>query len=430
MGYNETLERIHALNKFGSRPGLDRVKMLLDLMGNPQDELRFIHVAGTNGKGSVCAILSSVLKASGYKTGLFTSPYITDFCERIQINNVPVSHEELTQVADYVFSFVEKLNAQDIIITEFEFVTAVGFECFRRAGCDVVVLEVGLGGRLDSTNVIKPPLCCAVTSISLDHTDILGDTSEQIAMEKCGIIKEGTRAAATHSSPESDEVIRRVCKEKGVPLRFSDALPLNIIESSLRGTLFEYKGQRILLPLAGDHQVQNLKNALFVLIMLEDTLTQVTPESIKEGVEAAKHPARFEVISSNPTVIIDGAHNPDGMCAFAQGVRRYFPDKKGVLVIGMLSDKDSRSALEYIEGLFEDVYTAPIDNPRAMNPQEMAQAASAHFENVTPCDDAQQALLKAFEKAKEKGVHLCMCGSLYLAGQIRPYALRYCTSCQ
>ncbi len=430
MGYNETLERIHALNKFGSRPGLDRVKMLLDMMGNPQDELRFIHVAGTNGKGSVCAILSSVLRCSGYKTGLFTSPYITDFCERIQINNVPVSHEELTQVADYVFSFVEKLNAQHIIITEFEFVTAVGFECFKRAGCDLVVLEVGLGGRLDSTNVIKAPLCCAITSISLDHTDILGNTLEQIATEKCGIIKEGTRVVATHTFPESDEVIRNTCNKKGVSLRFSNGLPLNIIERSLRGTLFEYKGQRILLPLIGDHQVQNLKNALYVLIMLEDILTRVTPESIKEGVESAKNPARFEVIASSPTVIIDGAHNPDGMFAFSESVRRYFGDKKGVLVIGMLADKDSRSSLKYIEGLFDDVFTAPINNPRAMTAQEMAQLASAHFKNVTPCDDAQQALLKAFTLAKEKGVHLCVCGSLYLAGEIRPYALKYCTNSQ
>ena len=273
MGYSEILERIHALNKFGSRPGLDRVRMLLQMMGNPQDELEFIHVAGTNGKGSVCAILSSVLKASGYKTGLFTSPYITDFCERIQINNIPVSHGELAQVAEYAFSFVEKLNAQDIIITEFEFVTAVGFECFRRAGCEVVVLEVGLGGRLDSTNVINPPLCCVLTSLSLDHTDVLGDTPEKIAYEKCGIIKEGTRVAATHSLTETDEVIRRVCKEKGVPLSFSDALPVNTAEGSLKGTPFEYKGQQILLPLAGNHQVQNLKTALCALELLRDTLT-------------------------------------------------------------------------------------------------------------------------------------------------------------
>ncbi|MBQ4569967.1 MAG: bifunctional folylpolyglutamate synthase/dihydrofolate synthase [Ruminococcus sp.] len=430
MGYSEILERIHALNKFGSRPGLDRVRMLLQMMGNPQDELEFIHVAGTNGKGSVCAILSSVLKASGYKTGLFTSPYITDFCERIQINNIPVSHGELAQVAEYAFSFVEKLNAQDIIITEFEFVTAVGFECFRRAGCEVVVLEVGLGGRLDSTNVINPPLCCVLTSLSLDHTDVLGDTPEKIAYEKCGIIKEGTRVAATHSLTETDEVIRRVCKEKGVPLSFSDALPVNTAEGSLKGTPFEYKGQQILLPLAGNHQVQNLKTALCALELLRDTLDRVTLQSIKEGVESARHPARFEVISSDPAVVIDGAHNPDGMRAFAQGVKSFFPNKKGVLVIGMLADKDSRSSLLYIEGLFDAVYTVPIDNPRAMSSAQMAQTAREHFENVTPCDDVQKALLKAFELAKKKGVHLCVCGSLYLAGQIRPYALRYCADGQ
>ncbi len=426
MGYSETLERIHSLNKFGSRPGLDRINMLLDMMGNPQDDLEFIHVAGTNGKGSVCAILSSVLRASGYKTGLFISPYITDFCERIQINNVPISHGELTEIADYVFSFVEKLNTQDIIITEFEFVTAVAFECFKRAGCDVVVLEVGMGGRLDSTNVIKPPLCCAITNISLDHTDILGDTVEKIAAEKCGIIKEGTKVIAAHSYPESDNVIRDVCKEKGVFLRFSNALPLRIKEKSFKGTLFEYEGLQILLPLLGDYQVQNLKTALYVLIFLRETLSLVTPESIKEGVESAVNPARFEVIGHNPAVIIDGAHNPDGMFAFANSLKRYFGDKKGVLVMSMLSDKDSRESLKYVKELFTDVYTVPINNPRAMKPEEMAQLAREYFKNVTPCEDVEQALVKAYEQAKAKGVHLCVCGSLYLAGEIRPYALKHC----
>ncbi len=430
MGYSEILERIHSLNKFGSRPGLDRVKMLLDMMGNPQDELRFIHVAGTNGKGSVCAVLSSVLKRSGYKTGLFISPYITDFCERIQINNVPISHGELAEVSEYVFSLTEKLNAQGIIITEFEFVTAVGFECFRRAKCDVVVLEVGMGGRLDSTNVIKPPLCCAITNISLDHTDILGDTVAKVAAEKCGIIKEGTKVAASRSFPESDEVIRATCEEKGVPLRFANALPLEVKDRSLTGTLFEYEGEEILLPLAGDHQVQNLKLALYVLVLLKDTLSGITPKSIKEGVESAIHPARFEVISHDPAVIIDGAHNPDGMQAFGESVKRYFGDTKGVLVISMLRDKDSRESLKYIVDMFSDVYTVPINNPRAMKAEEMAQLAGEYFENITPCEDVEQALLKAYAKAKERGVHLCVCGSLYLAGEIRPYALKHCISSQ
>ncbi len=430
MAYKETLERIHSLNKFGSRPGLDRIRKLLELMGNPQDKLRFVHVAGTNGKGSVCAVLSSVLKESGCKTGLFISPYITDFCERIQINNVPVSHSTLCQVADYAFSYVDKLNAEGIIITEFEFVMAVAFECFVREGCQIVVLEVGLGGRLDSTNVIKSPLCCVLTRIGLDHTDILGDTVELIAGEKCGIIKEGTCVVSSPQPKGAKEVVESTCKSLGVPVVFSDSLQLSVLESSMSGTLFEYKGEKMLLPLLGEHQMQNLKTALCALEKLTGKIENITPHSIKAGVETAVNPARFEVLGENPTVIIDGAHNPDGMSTFAQSVRKFFGSTKGVLVMSMLGDKDSRASLEYIEGLFDEVFTVPINNPRAMKSEEMAELCRGYFPKVTPCEDVEDAFLQGLNRAKEKGVHLCVCGSLYLAGEIRPYALKYCSKAQ
>lgn len=426
MGYTETLEKIHSLNKFGSRPGLDRMRMLLDMMGNPQDEGEYIHVAGTNGKGSVCALISSVLRCSGYKTGLFISPYITDFCERIQINNKPISHQALEEIAEYVFSFVEKLNSQDIIITEFEFVTAVAFEYFKREKCQVVVLEVGMGGRLDSTNVIKPPLCAVLTPIGLDHTDILGDTVEKIAGEKCGIIKEGTRVVSSPQNFEAERVIEETCERKNVFLQFARGLGIKVKNVSLKGTLFEYRGQEILLPFSGLHQVENLTTSLTVLMHLERSdLGNINLNAIKEGIESACHPARFEVISECPAVIIDGAHNPDGMSAFAATVKGHFGEKKGVLITGMLSDKDSKASLKYISNLFEWVYTVPINNPRAMTALKMAELCKQYFENVTPCENVQEAFSKAFQKAKEKSVHLCVCGSLYLAGEIRPYALEY-----
>lgn len=426
MNYKDTLERIHSLNKFGSRPGLDRINMLLERMGNPEKDLKFLHVAGTNGKGSVCAVASSVLRESGYKTGLFISPYITDFCERIQINNEPISHEKLSEVAGYVFSLVDELNKNDIIITEFEFVMAVAFEYFKRERCDIVVLEVGLGGRLDSTNVIDPPLCGAITRIGLDHTDILGDTEEQIAKEKCGIIKKGTRVVSSPQTDDVKKVIEDTCKDFNVSLTFSDSLSLSVLSESIDGTSFVYKDTEMTLPLLGEHQVQNLKTALCALEELKASgFENVTADTIKSGVESSVNPARFEVISKDPYLIIDGAHNPDGMSTFASAVKKYLKKDKGVLIIGMLADKDSRSSLKYIEGLFKDVYTVPINNPRAMTSKEMASLCKEYFDNVTPCENVSQVLIKALQKAKENNTHICVCGSLYLAGEIRPYAIEY-----
>lgn len=424
MDYTEALNRIHALNKFGSRPGLDRVKKLLDLMGNPQDSLRFVHVAGTNGKGSTCAMVSSVLVASGYRTGLFISPYITDFCERIQIDSTPIDRAELANVAEYVFALTDKLNAEGIIITEFEFVMCVAFEYFKRQCCDIVVLEVGLGGELDCTNVIKPPVCAVITRIGLDHTDILGDTVELIAAQKCGIIKEGTTVVSSPQREDAAKVIEKVCREKNVGIRFSDSGEFSQVESSISGTSFVYRGERLKLHLVGEHQLQNAATALCAIEVLVDKgFDRINMDAIKCGLENATNPARFEAVSLQPAVVIDGAHNPDGVSTFAESVKKYLGDRKGVLIIGMLSDKDSRSSVEYLQGLFDRVYTVPIDNPRAMTSVQMAEICSQYFENVEACGSVEEAFDKAYSEAIERQTHVCVCGSLYLAGEIRPYAI-------
>lgn len=431
MEYSSVLDKIHSLNKFGSRPGLDRINMLLEKMGNPQKSLEFLHVAGTNGKGSVCAVASSVLRASGYKTGLFISPFITDFCERIQIDNKPIPKSDLCEIAQYVFSLVDELNKEDIIITEFEFVTAVAFEYFKREGCDIVVLEVGLGGRLDSTNTIDVPVCAVLTSIGLDHTDILGDTVGKIAKEKCGIIKKGARVVSSPQTIEAKLVIEETCKAFGNSLVFSDGAELNINSQSIEGTAFVYKNTEMTLRLLGGHQVENLKTALCALEQLSESgFDKITPTAVKEGVESAVNPARFEVLCKAPFVIIDGAHNPDGMSTFSAAVKEFFTKKKGVLVIGMLGDKDSASSLEYIKDLFGDVYTVPVNNPRAMKSAEMAELAKRYFTSVTTCEDVEEAFLAAFEKTREKDTFMCVCGSLYLAGEIRPCVLEFVKNLQ
>lgn len=425
MNYKEALSKIEDLRKYGSQPGLERVKKLLACMGDPQDKLSFVHVAGTNGKGSVCAVVSSVLKSSGYTTGLFTSPFIVDFREQIQVDNTMISEEEFAEAAEYVFSFADELIEKGIIITEFEFTMAVAFELFARSNCQVVVLEVGMGGLLDSTNVIKSPLCAVITPVSYDHTGILGSTLTEIAQHKCGIIKEGTQVVSAYQDIQVQRVLENTCSEKNVPYVYADTERVTVLNQSLSGTEVLYKGEEFTLPLLGKHQADNLSLSLCVLDVLRiKGFKNITPDSIKEGIANAKNPARFEVVGDSPAVIIDGAHNPDGMRTFADTLSKLLPCEKGVLILGMLRDKDVISSLGYIKGMFQKVYTVNINNPRAMNAEKLSEICKGFFDEVEACEDAEFAFLQAYDKAKAEDTHLCVCGSLYLASQIRPYILK------
>ena len=424
MTYTEALNKIHSLNKFGSRPGLERVKRLLSDMGNPQDEVNYIHVAGTNGKGSVCAIISSVLKNAGYKTGLFISPFITDFCERIQINSTPIPHDKLSELTEYVFSFVDKLNKEDIIITEFEFVTAVCFEYFKREKVDLAVLETGLGGLLDCTNVIKKNLCSVITSISLDHADILGETLEEIALQKCGIIKPECAVISCEQAESVARVIKNSAIRQNCPLLFSTDVKVKAVNESIDGTTLDFNGTTLKLSLVGTHQVQNARTALATLAVLrKNSGIKITDEALKAGFESAVNPARFEVLSKEPLIILDGAHNADGMQAFAKAVKKFTPNRNRVLLMGMLSDKDSLSSAQYIEGLFASAFTTPVSNPRTRTAEDMAEILRKHIEEVEVCQTPFEGFDKAFEKAKSENAALFICGSLYLAGELRPYVL-------
>lgn len=424
MNYAQAIKKIEILREYGSRPGLDRIKKLLDKMGNPQDKLSFVHITGTNGKGSVCAVVSSVLKSSGYLTGLFTSPFITDIREQIQVQGEMISEEDFASVVAYVWGITEELISQGIIITEFEFTMAVAFEYFVRRDCEIVVLEVGMGGKGDSTNVIKAPLCAVFTPVSLDHTGVLGATLTDIAREKSGIIKEGTRVVSSVQNEEVIKVIEDACRDKGVSLKIADASQMQVVSETIEGTEVIYKGESLRLSMLGNHQVENLGVALTVIENLtEHGFDRINIESIRKGVKEAKNPARFEVVSVNPAVIIDGAHNPEGMRVFADTVRKLMPHKKGILMTGMLRDKDIDTSLEYIKDLFSSVYTVTIDNPRTMSAEKYAEKCRGLFDCVKDCSDAKSAFSEALAEATEKDTFLCVCGSLYLAAQIRPYIL-------
>lgn len=423
MTYEEALSQISSLLRFGIKPGLERIEKLLGLLGNPQDRLKFVHVAGTNGKGSTCALIASVLRKSGYKTGLYTSPYVTDFCERMQIDGEMISREDVAALTEKTMPLVERMAADGETITEFELITAIAMQWFAQNGCDVIVLEVGLGGRLDATNVIKTPLVSVITSISLDHTNILGDTVEQIAREKCGIIKENGITVCYPDQPKKAyEVIRDTAAERKNRFVTARMDSVKVLSMNITGTGLNYNGLLVNLPFIGEHQVKNAVTALAAIEVLKSKGFPIADHSIEAGFCCASFPARLEVLSHSPLVVIDGAHNPDGTAALAQAIRKYLKGRKIIAVMGMLADKDVTKAIKNLEGLFSQVIALAPDNPRAMSAQELA----ARWWNVNmgaqPMEDIDAALKKAFELAGEDGAVL-ICGSLYLAGEVRPRVL-------
>lgn len=425
MTYQQALEKIHSLDAFGSRPGLDRIKKFLDILGNPQDKLKFVHVAGTNGKGSTCALISSVLREAGYKTGLFISPYITDFCERIQINNTPVDGQILADAVEETFPILLKLREEDCIITEFEYVMALQFLIHSKENCDIVVLETGLGGLLDCTNVILPPVATVLTTIGLDHTGILGETIEEIAQQKCGIIKQNSPIITSIQEKSVMDIIEKTAKKNNSAVYKSENIQIEVVSQDINATKFIYKGTEITLPLIGNHQIENGKTALATIDVLQKSF-DISAENIAKGFATAVNPARFEVLSNAPFVILDGAHNPNGIEALKNAIETYASTNKKICLMGMLADKDSKSSVKLLSGLFSQVFTVPVNNPRSLSSEALAEECKPYFEKVTSYDNIFSAFDEALDVAKKENATLIICGSLYLAGEIRPYIIENC----
>lgn len=424
MNYNEALSKISSLLFLGSRPGLDRVLKLLELMGNPQDKLKYVHIAGTNGKGSTSKMISAVLTAGGYKTGLFISPYIIDFRERMQINGKMISKDQLSRCVEETFPIVEQLKKDGIIITEFEYITAIAFKWYAESNCDIVVLETGMGGLLDCTNVVKDTLVSVITSISYDHTAVLGETLGEISAQKAGIIKENSNAVYYRQNDVSDQVVTDTAKKLNSNLYYADQLSLEVIERCIEYTKLRYKDIELNLHLIGEHQHKNAKLALTALNILKESCgLSITNQHIAEGFSKAEMPARLELLCKEPIVLVDGAHNPNGMEALSTAIRQYLPNKKVVCIMGMLKDKDSTSSLEYLDGLIEAVITLEPDNPRKQTSEELAEKAIKFFNKVYPMESFTGAIEKALEIAGDNGAIL-VCGSLYLASQLRPLLVR------
>lgn len=424
MSYRDSLDRVNSLLKFGIKPGLERVGELLARLGNPQDRLKFIHVAGTNGKGSVSTMLSCILHQAGYKTGMFTSPYVIDFRERMQINGKMIAHDELEQAIEAVMEVIEKMAAENLTITEFEAVTAIAMYWFAKKKCDVVVLEVGLGGRFDATNIISTPLASVICSISLDHTAILGDTVEEIAFEKCGIIKpNGITVTYPAQNENALRVIMQRAAEENNTLIMGNINAAEVIHEDIFGTSMSYGSLNIHIPLAGRHQVANAVTVIETAKALRNLGIAIRDEHIIAGVASAGIPARIEILCHEPLVILDGAHNADGTAVLAQTLRDYLPGRKIIAVMGMMADKDYRSAAASVLPLCSAVITVTPTNPRALSAQELAEVAKNYCDDVTPEENFKSALKLALEKT-EKEDALLICGSLYLAGDMREMTLK------
>jgi len=419
MNYEEARKYIEGVAAFGSKLGLDNITNLCRLLEDPQKRLKFVHVAGTNGKGSTVAYISSILINAGFKTGIYTSPFVERFSERIRINDEEISGEDFARHATRVRETAERMIAEGIgAPTEFELICAIAFLYFAENNCDICVLEVGMGGRLDATNVIDPPLLCCITPISYDHMEYLGDTPEKIAFEKAGIIKKGTNVLIYPQTPGVEKVFEEVCRERGAVFH-KCVLPEGIKSSGIDGLEFEYGEKVYETGLLGSYQINNAAMAISGARLLRSRGLKISEENIYEGIKAAVWHARFELLRKDPCVFIDGSHNVQGMETLAESIRLYFGEKKIILMIGILKDKEYGKMLDIILPFAKKVFTVTVPSPRALSAQELAEEAKKRTEaEVRSVEDPEEALEETLKEAADSDV-ICACGSLYYVGIIR-----------
>lgn len=395
--------------------GLERIAELLELLGNPQENLRFVHVAGTNGKGSTSAFIAQILQESGYNVGLFTSPYLIKFEERIQVNRQVIPYSDLVEVTLEVRDAAQKMSDAP---TEFELMTAVAFLYFKKQQCDVVVAEVGLGGRLDSTNVITTVEASVITPIAFDHCAILGNTLGEIAFEKAGIIKRNVPVVSAPQKPEARKVIEKVASEKESTLFFAD-LPISGDNDS-----FSYGSEKDLsISLLGRYQRINASVALVCAKELKRRGWKIESASIRKALKKTQWPGRFERICEKPEMIIDGAHNKQGIDSLVETLKYRYSERPIVFLVGILADKNHEEMLQAIAPLGETFVTIPVGNPRALSSDALAQELReiVQEEGLSPdiysAQTVEEGVSQAFSCISENGI-ICACGSLYSISDI------------
>lgn len=413
--FDDYLDYLYGRGGSNGKPGLDKIKMLMDLLDNPQDKIQTIHIAGTNGKGSTAKMLASVL-AKKYKCGIFTSPYMEDITEEISINGIDITKKDFMKYVDRIKIFVDKLDEEGHYVTYFEFITAMMFLYFYDQGVDVAVIEVGLGGIFDSTNVIKKPLACLITSISMDHTNILGDTLGEIAYNKAGIIKEGVPVFVYPQNDEAMDVIRDVAEIKNAKLHILDQNDIDILKSDTSGNVFVYRGHHVKTSLRGRHQILNACLALLAIDNLKDKFS-LSEKDIEDGIFEAYNPGRLELINDKPRILVDGSHNKESIDALIESLAKFSYDK---LIIGfsVLGDKDHKYIIEKIGKLADKlVITLIDDNPRALDTESIRREASDFVKDIKIIENIEDAYAYAKSYAGDNDL-IVWCGSLYLVGKI------------
>ncbi|MFZ5884637.1 MAG: bifunctional folylpolyglutamate synthase/dihydrofolate synthase [Chloroflexota bacterium] len=418
--YNQALDYLysfvdyslkHASELAKAEFNLDRMFALMEALGNPQNQYPIIHVAGTKGKGSVSALCASALQAGGYKVGLYTSPHLLDYCERIQVNGEPIAHQLLVELVEEVKPAVARIPK----LTTFEITTALGFLAFARQGCNAAVIEVGLGGRLDATNVVTPRVS-VITSLSMDHMAVLGDTLAKIAGEKAGIIKEGVPVVSAPQKEEALEVILRVARERNAPLTLVGRdVTFEPISSSLDGQKLRIQNSEFGIPLLGAHQ---LENAATAYAAIKASGIPVSEEAIQKGFSQVKWRARFEIARRNPPVIFDSAHNQDSFAKLRQTLDEYFPGKEVYLIFGASEDKNIPGMFAEMKPKIKRLIVTRADHPRALEVEkilELAKQAGVESEAVSPVESA---LARALELSAKDGSIVLSAGSMFVTAEV------------
>ncbi len=439
MNYEEAIERIHSFQVFGSRLGLERMQRLLHLLGDPQDGLNIIHVAGTNGKGSVCRYVYSVLEENGYRTGAYFSPYLERFTERIEFDGREISAQDLVKYTERALSAADEMVSRGWESpTEFELVTAVGLLYFAAQNADFVILEVGLGGRGDSTNICSQPDVTAIVSISYDHMAQLGDTLPKIAAEKAGIIKEGVPVVVCVEDPQAFEVIRERAEKLNAPLIDASRIRAEAVQENLEGSVFDAVPDEVLktqlpgmperrgiaISMCGRHQISNAVCALLMLEVLRGRGIRIEEDRLFTGMKKAGQKGRFEIVRNNPYLILDGAHNPAGARALKETVKRFFGGSRILLCTGILADKAYEEIVREWIQLDADVIVTEVPNPRRMSAEKLAEvfAGSEPYRSgrrsISVIADYEEAFAHA-ERLKGNYDLILWAGSLYLIGGVR-----------
>ena len=428
MTYEEALEFIYSRRKFQKSSGHERIQRLLELNDNPHKRLRFIHVVGTNGKGSVATAISCILQSAGYSVGLFTSPYVTEFGERIRVDGKMIPKCAIASITSMLKGQILEMEKEGLYPTVFEVITAIAMIHFDDMNCDAVVLEAGIGGGKDSTNVIGRPSLAVITSVSLDHTDVLGDTVEEITREKCGIIKGGCPVVSypfencghpfTAQNPEAARIIKEECEARGSTLYLPNIEELSLTSCDLYGTQFYYEGMHIDSYACGSFQIANLATAVKAAQVLGETTFMISEADIESGIINFTMPGRFECVSREPLIFLDAGHNEGAINELTKNLSKYSEERKTVALCAFMKDKDYNLCIEGLAPLCDEIGFTLADINRGESPDILSQKAKQFCDSTFFSEDIGDAFLKAKEKAGKDGI-LIVCGSFYLVSEIR-----------